>query len=146
MALKSIFRGALPFKHKPKEPDNTLAAKLRNEYPAILRWMIDDCLDWQKNGLVRPDVVINATAEYFTEQDLLGRWIAEKCNCGVGCQEGATKLYTSWREFAITNGEEPGSATAFGSKLSEKDFQKKKSGGNIYLGIRLKPPNQAVTS
>ena len=36
---------------------------MRAEYPAILRWMIDGCLDWQKSGLVRPPVVIEATAE-----------------------------------------------------------------------------------
>ena len=28
--------------------------KLKAEWPGILRWMIEGCLDWQANGLVRP--------------------------------------------------------------------------------------------
>jgi len=45
------------FLFKPEKPDKTLGAKLRDEYPAILRWMIDGCLDWQENGLISPNVV-----------------------------------------------------------------------------------------
>ena len=49
-----------------------LEEKLRAERRAgILAWMIDGCLDWQHNGLVRPQVVVEATAEYFDAQDLL---------------------------------------------------------------------------
>jgi hypothetical protein len=50
--------------------------KLRAEWPMILRWMINGCLDWQKNGLVRPDSVIATTQAYFEDQDLLGQWLA----------------------------------------------------------------------
>ena len=56
----------IPFTHKPENPDKELKDKLRAEYPAILRWMIDGCLDWQKNGLVRPAVVKEATRHTLT--------------------------------------------------------------------------------
>jgi putative DNA primase/helicase len=136
----------VPFLHKPAKPDNTLAAKLRDEYSAILRWMIEGGLDWQKNGLVRPDVVVQATADYFTEQDLLGRWISERCDCGVGKQEKAANLYADWKGFALASGEEPGSATSFGSRLRERNFDSHKSGVTVYTGIRLKPHEQVVAS
>jgi putative DNA primase/helicase len=42
----------VPFTRKPSHPDPQLEEKLRAEYPAILRWMVDGCLDWQKHGLV----------------------------------------------------------------------------------------------
>ncbi len=129
----------VPFVHKPKAPDQTLGAKLREEYPAILRWMIDGCLDWQANGLVRPEVVTKATADYFEEQDLLGRWIDEKCERGPGQKECSSSLYKSWKAFAEENGEEPGSATSFGSRLPEYGFDKMKSSKTYYLSIKLKP-------
>ena len=44
----------IPFVHKPYHKDPQLEANLRNEWPGILRWMINGCLDWQSNGLVRP--------------------------------------------------------------------------------------------
>ena len=51
----------IPFVNKPMVKDSKLKEKLEAEYPAILRWMIDGCLDWQKNGLLRPTSVLGAT-------------------------------------------------------------------------------------
>ena len=36
------------------ERDPVLPQKLKAEWPAILRWMIDGCLEWQRVGLSRP--------------------------------------------------------------------------------------------
>ena len=85
----------VPFLYKPDKPDKTLGAKLREEYPAILRWMIEGCLDWQANGFVLPDVVKQATSDYFEDEDLCGRWIAECCECGPGVKGKAILLYES---------------------------------------------------
>jgi putative DNA primase/helicase len=59
----------VPFTRKPERPDRELEGKLKAEWPGILRWMIDGCLDWLQNGLVRPAAVQAATAAYFDEQD-----------------------------------------------------------------------------
>lgn len=128
----------VPFLHKPKEPDQSLPEKLRSEYPAILRWAIEGCLDWQQNKLVKPDIVTKATSDYFEEQDLLGRWIDEECECGPGKKDSASNLYASWESFAKANGEEPGTATTFGTRLPERGYLKKKSGKTFYIGIKVK--------
>jgi putative DNA primase/helicase len=125
----------VPFLFKPEKPDKTLSAKLREEYPAILRWMIEGCLDWQENGLVLPDVVKQATSDYFEDEDIFGRWIAEKCECGLGLKGKAAALYECWKEFAVANGEEPGSSKAFAEMLANRGFKKVKSDGIKYLGI-----------
>ena len=36
----------LPFSNRPQKPDRTLEQKLQGEWPGILRWMIEGCLDW----------------------------------------------------------------------------------------------------
>jgi putative DNA primase/helicase len=69
----------VPFTHKPTEPDLLLPERLKTEWPAILRWAIEGCLDWQQNGLVRPAIVSDATNAYFETQDVLGQWLDEKC-------------------------------------------------------------------
>jgi putative DNA primase/helicase len=38
----------------PSERDPDLTEKLKSEWPAILRWMIDGCLERQKVGLPHP--------------------------------------------------------------------------------------------
>jgi putative DNA primase/helicase len=125
----------VPFLYKPHKPDKALGAKLREEYPAILRWMIDGCLDWQANGFVLPDIVKQATSDYFEDEDIFGRWIVEKCECGPGVKGKAAALYECWKEFALANGEEPGTSKAFAETLSNRGFKKMKSCGVKYLGI-----------
>ncbi|MFC7608121.1 hypothetical protein [Teichococcus aestuarii] len=73
----------MPFTHKPANPDRELESKLRAEWPGILRGIIEGCLAWQKHGLEQPKVV-EATAEYFSDQDAVRQWLDECCevsNC-----------------------------------------------------------------
>jgi putative DNA primase/helicase len=130
----------VPFLNKPAEPDHTLPQKLKAEAPAILRWMINGCLDWQAKGLCEPETVKCATAEYFAEQDVVARWIDDCCETGPHCKATASDLYVSWRTYLESIGEHPGSAKVFASELTQRGYQKKKSGSTVYMGIRLKMP------
>jgi putative DNA primase/helicase len=68
----------------PKEErDLQLTEKLKAEWPAILRWMIDGCLEWQTHGLDPPMAVREATDTYFENEDSLGEWIMEACDQGA---------------------------------------------------------------
>ena len=137
----------VPFLQKPNEPDKSLVNKLRQEYPAILRWMIDGCLDWQAHGLQRPKVVQQATADYFEEQDLLAQWIAEECEVGPNCKASSTELFDSWKSYAEKHGEFAGSAKSFGPLLEQKGFGKKKSAGTMYyFGLRPKPNGLSMST
>ena len=128
----------IPFEHQPKEPDKMLGTKLKSEYPAILRRLIDGCLDWQANGFVKPKVVLEATREYFEEQDLFGRWLEERCELGPNLVEKVSALYHSWQKYAEQNGEMAQSSKVFSSMLHERGFTKHKSGVVHYQGVRLK--------
>ena len=72
----------LPFDHPPKSKDTDLPAKLKAEWSGILSWMIEGCLDWQANGLIRPEVATRATQAYFDEQDIFAQWIEDCCELG----------------------------------------------------------------
>jgi putative DNA primase/helicase len=54
--------------------DETLDEKLEVERPGILRWLIDGCLAWQRDGLDEPPEVLTATAHYRAAEDVLGRF------------------------------------------------------------------------
>lgn len=107
----------VPFIYRPEKPDKGLEGRLREEWPGILRWMMEGAVDWHQNGLVRPQVVLDATAEYFSEQDLTQQWI-DQC-CYTGPNESATQvdLFQSWSQFARDNGESVGSSKAFTQNL-----------------------------
>jgi putative DNA primase/helicase len=137
----------IPFDRKPAVVDRQLEAKLMGEAPGILRWMINGCLDWLKNGLVRPQSVIDATNDYFSNQDSLARWIDECCDCEPGNiykTASATELYQSWKAYALAAGEEPGSQKSFADKLltaGKGIVAKRTKKGMAYHGIRLQPPH-----
>ncbi len=135
----------IPFVHKPECPDKQLEQKLRTEYPAILRWMIDGCLDWQRNGLIRPNVVADATKAYFDDQDLFGQWLEECCEVGPRQWEITSRLFASWKDFSERNGERPGSVKAFSANMLKREFTPdlKRVHGTpqrLFKGISLKTP------
>jgi putative DNA primase/helicase len=66
----------------PEERDRDLPEKLKAEWPGILRWMIQGCLEWQRIGLAPPKAVCDATAAYLEAEDAVGAWIEERCQCG----------------------------------------------------------------
>jgi hypothetical protein len=48
----------------------------------ILAWLVEGCLDWQNSGLGSCDAVDRATTGYRTENDTIGRFVAECCDLG----------------------------------------------------------------
>lgn len=128
----------IPFVHKPVRPDPDLEKKLKAELPAIFRWAIDGCLDWQEHGLVRPESVIAATQDYFDSQDLFSRWIEECCERGPKDWTATKALYESWAVYAKGNGEDPGDVRKFGPMLSKAGLMPDKRGNaRGWKGIRL---------
>ncbi len=142
-ALRRRFN-IIPFTRKPEKPDKELESKLRVERPGILRWMIEGCLDWLANGLVRPQSIITATNEYFEEQDLFGHWLEECCDVERSNPhkwENATVLLESWRNYAEAAGEKPATTRSMSSALVSRGFTRKRvtGGATAYTGLRLKP-------
>lgn len=133
----------VPFIRKPARPDRQLEQKLQAEWPAILRWMIDGCLDWQANGLVRPASVKETTEAYFSDQDLLGQWLAEKCDAAdpsnTSKSDFVGALFESWVKYSNEAGELPGTKKAFSEALSSRDFPAKRGTGGVrmFTGLRL---------
>jgi putative DNA primase/helicase len=121
----------------PAERDPHLAEKLRPEWPAILRWCIDGCLEWQRIGLAPPAIVYDATAEYFATQDTLGQWLEERTTDGGPLAFTRTvDLFASWKTWAEERNLAPGSAQALSEALSDRGFVKARDGGNGPRGFR----------
>lgn len=135
----------VPFDRKPVVVDRELEAKLMGEAPGILRWMIDGCLDWQIHGLVRPKSVLEATNDYFADQDSFSQWIDQCCDCEPGNRykkASAAELYQSWSAYARAAGETPESKKEFAARLLTAGrgiVAKRVTKGVTYEGIRLVP-------
>nr|WP_283842044.1 phage/plasmid primase, P4 family [Bradyrhizobium sp. KB893862 SZCCT0404] len=130
----------VPFIFKPSAPDRQLPEKLLTEAPGILQWMIEGCLDWQKNGLVRPNCVIEATEEYFSDQEVFPRWLEEQCIAGGTISEASSTLYRSWSEYARSVGAKPGTQADFKESMRKAGFAyRKRNNVREFCGVALKP-------
>lgn len=137
----------LPFTRKPAHPDPTLEEQLRAEWPGILRWMIDGCLDWQQNGLCKPASVIAATQDYFADQDVFGQFLDEQCDVerdNLNKFEGKVVLFNAWADYAKAAGEPAGTGKTFKELMRRRGFpepvQIKAIKTKGYRGICLNSP------
>jgi P4 family phage/plasmid primase-like protien len=99
------------------ERDPELFDKLKAEWPEILGWMLQGCLDWQRDGLNSPASVREATGDYLDAEDKHGLWLAERCIIGKRETCGSTDAYRDWRAWCEQTGEREGSQKDFSKEL-----------------------------
>ena len=124
----------------PDKRDPNLSTKLVRELPGILRWAVEGCLLWQKEGLEPPDAVKAATEDYRLEMDVVGDFIAECCEEVPGAKTPFKDLFEKYTEWSSQNGDCSPDRKEFASGLSERGFGagKNKALGRFRWGIRIK--------
>ncbi len=101
--------------------------------------MVDGCLAWQRTGLQPPPRVIEATAAYRAEEDILARFLRESCDMEAGNRVAKADLYEAYAGWCGQTGENQVSMNLFGRYLKEqRGLQEAKSGSARYwCGIRV---------
>jgi putative DNA primase/helicase len=118
--------------------DKRLGDKLRAELSGILRWAVEGCLDWQRDGLTLPDKVRAATNEYRNEEDQFRQWECDRCFVGPEYRCRASELYADYHSWCERGGYRPESQKVFGEQLTKRKFERRVSNGTWYLGIALR--------
>jgi putative DNA primase/helicase len=124
-----------------EQRDKHLAEKLKAEWPAILRWMIQGCRDWQAKGLNPPATVRDATEAYLDAEDTVGEWIARECEEGKSYQATIGDLFKSWKQFAEAADEFVGNRRALADELEKRGYRRHRIGHarhKGFLGLKLK--------
>lgn len=98
----------IPFETKPARKDVDLPDKLKEEYPAILAWVVEGAKAWLVEGLNPPQVVIQATEDYLAGEDALARWITERCVDGADNEMGTNEAFNDFRDWCKDNNEAKG--------------------------------------
>jgi putative DNA primase/helicase len=122
------------------ERDKELTEKLKAEWPGILKWMIEGCVQWQKLGLQPPKAVLDATAAYLEQEDVVAAWIDERCERDPQAWAASSALFGSWTAWATAAGEFTGGSKTFCQSLETRGFERKKMRtGQGFVGLRLNP-------
>jgi putative DNA primase/helicase len=138
-------RRVLVFEFLYQPPEAELRKRLRYELleaegPAILRWAIDGCVDWQNNGFTIPDCVRIAADEYFEDQDEVGAWLKEHCVFDGKTFTTFSALYGSLLRYCRSMGRSAGTKWALGARLKkDKRLTKSRiSTAKGFTGIKLR--------
>ena len=125
---------------EPAKRDKGLEDKLREEWPGVLSWGIQGCLDWQDIGLAPPEAVRAETQAYFDTQDIFGTWLEECCvTDDPKAWEPPSRLFAGWREYAKDSNAKPGTQSGFIDRLGARGFhQIHERTGRRWVGIKLK--------
>lgn len=120
------------------EKDKDLLKKLEKEWPRILRWAVQGCLDWQEHGLEIPEKAKMVTREYRSEYDILGQFLEERCEASQGDVLPAKDLYKAYSRWAEDRGEFKHSSTKLGRMMTDREYERASGNQAAYLNLRLK--------
>ncbi len=139
----------VPFNRRfaPEEQDKQLKEKLWAEAAGILAWAVDGCLLWQQDGLREPEEVQRATSEYRSAEDVIGRFLSERCEFHETGNVTKKALYGAYKSWCEEQSEEYVTQKAFGMRLNELGLDEARygSGANrarVWLGVSLLPEEE----
>jgi len=125
-----------------RKADPKLSEKIKKEAPGVLNWLIEGCLEYQREGctLIEPDAVKKACADYLKDVDLIGMFIEDCCLVAKGLYVPTKDIYAKYRDWVLTGGSnnKPVTTTAFSLYLKKRfDSGKTTKGNRCFFGIGL---------
>lgn len=114
----------VPFTTVADIPDPTVKhhlTDLRSGGPAVLRWAVEGCLDFQAHGLGTCAAVERATLAYRTSNDPVTpvrEFVRQRCEHRPGAITPVAALYASYTEWCERSGIDRVTTTAFGQHMS----------------------------
>lgn len=125
--------------------DPNLLATLKAELPGILAWAVRGARRWREVGLQPPAIITEALEEYKTDNDVLSRFIAERCTLDNAFATPSSSMLEEFNEWAKRNHERPANATSMGNRLRKFRGgllvkQRAPDGRIAWGGIRIASP------
>jgi putative DNA primase/helicase len=123
--------------------DKNLGAKLKAEAPGILRWAVEGCLLWQREGLGVPAVVKAASQAYREENDKVGEFLDEGYEIAPDATIPAAELWSDYLQWTDSNQDRPLDRKVFSARLEGRGFRKQRVGHNrnwTWFGLSRKTP------
>jgi putative DNA primase/helicase len=122
----------------PKEErDIHLHEKLRAEASGILNWLLDGLRVWIDKGLHEPEDVLQATAEYRSASDPLGRFLSQCVVDSLGDRTQSSVLHQVYEAWCASSGENAWKNRGFSLAMDERGYKRKQSDVVWWLDLKL---------
>lgn len=114
--------------------------RLVPELPGILNWGLAGLAAYLKEGLNPPKTVVISTREYREDMDVVGQWIAERCQIDPKASVSTGAAYSDYSQWAADEVGWELRKLTFRRHLSDRGFAAVKGthGQRMIVGLRLK--------
>jgi putative DNA primase/helicase len=130
-----------------------LIDQLKAEWPGILNWALEGCLEWQREkDLGIPPDVEAATNEWRSDMDQFQNFLDDRCTLGPNLAVAVDPLYTDFKDWSVKQGiAVPWDKTVLGMELKRRGFKSRRVGQDrvtTWFGLELRkypppdPPSQ----
>lgn len=121
------------------KPDLQLKEKLKREAAGILAWMVRGLVEWRKHGLMEPEEVKAATANYRADEDLIVRFMSDVLREDTDARTGAREMFTEYERWCRDNHESALPERKFAEAMREHGHASKKMrDGRWYFGLAVR--------
>lgn len=122
------------------QQDVDLPKKLMEASDAVLAWLWQGWLDYQKHGLNPPEAVLNATQKYKEDSDVLARFLNDSGAVVLGDGEvGSSQFYAAFGMWMARQGEKSGmTQKTFTAEMEKRGYKKARTpAGMVWKGVTL---------
>lgn len=130
------------------ERDRNLGTKLAAELPGILRWAVEGCQAWLREGLTPPAAVSKATADYREESDHVATYVEERLMTDPEARAAKSAVFEAYTLWCRANREVPLTREALSKRLQARGLAEVKGGAGVrfWAGVALRDvPGRALT-
>lgn len=124
----------------PAEERRPMERVLRDfeaERAGILNWLLEGLLDYLENGLVTPDEITSATADYRAQMDHVSEFTGACVVASPGTNVTARAMFEAYTAWCHANSVKAYSERRFSDTMGTKGFKKELGRIRQYLDVRL---------
>lgn len=121
--------------------DGAVKEALMGELSGVLDWVVRGAAAWFADGkLMPPSEILNATAQYRSEQDVLDEFLRECCEEDIHAEIKSKDLYEAYTAWAKESGERyPWSKKFLARRLGDRGFIPSHTRiGTIWKGLQIR--------
>jgi len=107
------------------------------ERSGILNWIVQGYMNYLEDGLRDTVDVAAARREYETEQDVIQRFLGERCEFHDDHTILKVDLYNNYKDWCKESNENPESRAAFTREIVKKGYELCGHGRNQFRGLKL---------
>jgi putative DNA primase/helicase len=120
-----------------RKKDEGFKEKLLIEKEGILAWLIKGCLEYQKIGLLIPEIVKNETETYRKENDGIQLFLEEMCIQSSEFSTYRSKMTAAIQKYCRENGYEAPNRKEISATLGQKFKTGHNNKGDFWCGIKI---------